>query len=234
MSEAEVVEKVSELMGALDDVKKYRELAYAMVDFLAIFVVAVIASVLLVFLQGVYDVVYGFPTSGPGLPLGGIALPSTGLASIAIVAIILAGTLGGIVWVDRRVGRTRTGEWKKTIEEEGGVPGAVKLLSELDWDSMLGAVSTSRVAYLFYAVLKMAGYSVLTFVLLFFVGGLLELWAVLPSGPGYAAALSVVLVLIFSKKSLEAGFRRLRSLDLLFWDLRWFYSEFKRAEFNKA
>ena len=114
------------------------------------------------------------------------------------------------------------------------MPGAVKLLSELDWDSMLGAVSTSRVAYLFYAVLKMAGYSVLTFVLLFFVGGLLELWAVLPSGPGYAAALSVVLVLIFSKKSLEAGFRRLRSLDLLFWDLRWFYSEFKRAEFNKA
>jgi hypothetical protein len=232
MSEADVVENVSDLMQALDEVRKYRELAYAMVDFLAILVVSVIASILIIFLQGVYDITSGFPVYGPGLPLGGIALPSSGLASIVVVAIILGGILTGTLWVDRRVKRIKTGEWKKTIEE--GVPGAVKLLSELDWDSLLGTVSISRVAYLFYAMLKIVGYSLLTFVLLFFIGGFLELWPGLPSGPEYLVPVSVVLVLIFSKKSLEAGFNRLRSLDLLFWDLRGFYSEFKRAEFNKA
>jgi hypothetical protein len=232
MSEADVVENVSDLMQALDEVRKYRELAYAMVDFLAILVVSIIASILIIFLQGVYDITAGFPAYGPGLSLGGIALPSSGFVSLAVVIIVLGGILTGMLWVDRRVERTKTGEWKKTMEE--GVPGAVKLLSELDWDSMLGTVSISRVAYLFYAMIKIVGYSLLTFVLLFFIGAFLELWPGLPSGPEYLVPISVVLVLIFSKKSLAAGFNRLRSLDLLFWDLRGFYSEFKRAEFNKA
>jgi hypothetical protein len=232
MSEADVVEKVSELMEALDQVRKYRELAYAMVDFLAVLVVSVIASILMVFFQGLYDVTSGFPAYGPGLAIGGIVLPSNGLVSIAVAVIILGGLLVGMLWVDRRVKRTETGEWKKTMEE--GVPGAVKLLSELDWDSLLGTVSIARVAYLFYAVIKIAGYSLLTYVLLFFIGAFLEIWSRLPSGPEYLVPASIVLVLIFSKKNLEAGFNRLRSLDLLFWDLRGFYSEFKRAEFNKA
>ncbi len=47
-----------------------------------------------------------------------------------------------------------------------------------------------------------------------------------PSVQTYLVPASVVPVLIFSRKSLEAGFKRLRSLDLLFWDLRGFYSEF--------
>ncbi|MGA2664518.1 MAG: hypothetical protein ABSF83_06225, partial [Nitrososphaerales archaeon] len=131
-----------------------------------------------------------------------------------------------------RVGRTKTGEWKETMEE--GVPGAVKLLSELDWEAQLGMVSASRLAYLFYSVLKVAGYSLLTCIVLLLAGAVSGLWYLFPSGQGYVVPVSVVVVLIFSKKSLEAGFNRLRSLDLLFWDLRGFYSEFKRAEFNKA
>jgi hypothetical protein len=117
---------------------------------------------------------------------------------------------------------------------EEGLPGAVKLLSELDWESQLGMVSTSRIAYLFYVLLKIAGYSLLTYIVLLFVGGFSGLWYLVPSGQYYVIPISVILVLIFSKKSLEAGFNRLRSLDLLFWDLRGFYSEFKRTEFNKA
>jgi len=230
MSEAEVVEQVSDLMRALDDVRRYRELAYAMVDFLAILVVTAIASVLLIFLEGVYDVTSGFPVDGESFLIANI--PSPNLASLAMVFIVLGGFLGGILWVDRRVGRTKTGEWKKTMEE--GVPGAVKLLSELDWEAQLGMVSTSRLAYLLYSVLKVAGYSLLTCVVLLVVGGVSGLWYLFPSGQEYVAPVSVVVVLIFSKKSLEAGFNRLRSLDLLFWDLRGFYSEFKRAEFNKA
>jgi hypothetical protein len=229
MSEAEVVEKVSELMRTLDDVKRYRELAYAMVDFLAIMMVSAIAVILLTFSQGVYDVTSGFPAYGPGLFDG---IPTSGFVSLAVAVVVLAGVLGGILWVDRRVRRTKTGEWAKTMEE--GLPGAVKLLSELDWESQLGMVSTSRIAYLFYVLLKIAGYSLLTYIVLLFVGGFSGLWYLVPSGQYYVIPISVILVLIFSKKSLEAGFNRLRSLDLLFWDLRGFYSEFKRTEFNKA
>jgi uncharacterized membrane protein len=229
MSETDVVEKVSELMRTLDDVKRYRELAYAMVDLLAIMVVSAIAVILITFSQGVYDVVSGYPAYGIGLFDG---IPTSESVSLVVIVVALAGILGGILWVDRRVRRTRTGEWAKTMEE--GLPGAVKLLSDMDWESQLGMISTSRTAYLFYALLKVAGYSLLTYIVLLFVGGFSGLWYIVPSGPYLVIPISVVVVLIFSKKSLEAGFNRLRSLDLLFWDLRWFYSEFKRAEFNKA
>jgi len=230
MSEAEVVEQVSDLMRALDDVRKYRELAYAMVDFLAILVVTIIASILIEFFDGVYEVTSGFPVNGANFSFSGI--PSSNFASLAVGIIVLGGFLGGVLWVDRRVSRTKTGEWKKTMEE--GVPGAVKLLSELDWESQLGMVSTSRLAYLFYSILKVAGYSLLAYILLELAGAVSGLWYLVPSAQEYIAPISVILVLILNKKSLEMGFNRLRSLDLLFWDLRGFYSEFKRAEFNKA
>jgi hypothetical protein len=232
LSEKDVVSKVGDLMEALDEIRRYEELAHAMVDFLAFLVIAVVASILLIFLQGVLDVTAGFPPYGPGLPLGSFVLPSDGVASIAVFLIILGGVLTGVFWVDRRVKRVKTGAWKKTMDE--GVPGAVKLLSEIDWDSILGSVSTSRLAYLFYVITKIIGYSILTFVILFFVGGFLELWPGLPSGPEFLVPLSIIIVLFFTKKSLEAGFNRLRSLDLLFWDLRGFYSEFREAEFNKT
>lgn len=217
MSESEVVEKVSELMRALDEVRGYRELAYAMIDFVAIMVVTVIASILIIFFQRLYDVI-----NGPRFPLIGASIPF----------VVLAGFVVGAFWVDRKVKRTKTGEWEKTMKE--GVPGALKLLSELDWESQLGMVSTSRIAYLFYAVLKIVGYSLLTYILLELFGGFLGLWYWIPSGQYIPGPISVIIVLIFSKKNLEVGFNQLRSMDLLFWDLRWFYSEFKRAEFNKA
>ena len=93
---------------------------------------------------------------------------------------------------------------------------------------------TARLAYVFYALLKVAGYSLFAYMLLAVGGALSGLLYLVPSGQYFIAPIAVVLVLIFSRKSLEAGFKRLRSLDLLFWDLRGFYSEFKRAEFNKA
>ncbi len=95
MSEKEVVEKVSDLMRALDEVRKYRELAHAMVDFLAIMVVTVIASILIVFFQGLYDVTSGFPAYGPGFPVGGTAIPTTGFVTLAVLIIVLGASSGG-------------------------------------------------------------------------------------------------------------------------------------------
>jgi ABC-type glycerol-3-phosphate transport system permease component len=233
MSEQDVVSKVGEMMQSMDEVKKYRELAYALIDFAGIFVLSIIVAVIIVLIGGVYEIANGFANGG--FPLyflspNGAPLPET--IGTLISFIPLAGFLVGVIWIGRRVDRVKTGEWKETLDE--GVPGAVKLLSETDWDSLLSTVSLSRVSFLFYAIVKVIGYSLFIGFLLtlgeIFIGGLIAYTFSFV----YIAFASVALALLINRKSLEKAFKRLRALDLLFWDLRWFYSEFKRAEFNKA
>lgn len=225
-----VVERVGDLMKTLDDVRRYREIAYAMVDFLGIVLALTIVVILIYFFQGLYDVTAGFPLTGTVLLFG---IPTSTLLSLIVVIIELGGVLGGVLWVSRRVDGIKKGEWTKTLDE--GVPGAVKLLSEMDWEEQLSVVSTARIAYLFYAVIKTAAYSFLVYWVLLVIPGLLGLWFIVPSGGYFLIPFSIVLVLIVTKKSLQNGFARLRSLSLLFWDLRGFYSDFKSTEFiNKA
>jgi hypothetical protein len=50
----------------------------------------------------------------------------------------------------------------------------------------------------------------------------------------YLFFISLVVVLIFTRKSLTGGLQRLDSLDQLFWDLRVFSTEFNRSQFIKA
>ena len=75
-------------------------------------------------------------------------------------------------------------------------------------------VSTARIAYIFYAVLKVAGYSLLTYILLDVFAG--DFGPVVPGsfGPDVSRPGVRHTILILSKKSLEMGFNRLRSLDL--------------------
>ena len=233
MSEEDVVAKVGDLMRTLDDVKRYRELAHGMVDFAAIIVGSVIAVIALAMVQNSFEIAYGFPTSinGQALLLFAQPLGASPWVLLAQIAILIGGLLLGILWVDRKVRRTRVGEWKETLDE--GVPGALKLLSNIDWESLLGTVSLARVAYLFYALIKVVGYFLVATFLLsvaFLFSGFLA-----PAVTTYYVAfIALTVVLVFTRKSLAEGFRKLRSLDLLFWDLRWFSSEFKRAEFNQA
>jgi hypothetical protein len=234
VSEQDVVAKVGDLMQTLDDVKRYEELAYAMIDFAAIIILSVMAVIVLTMVQNFADIAYGFPNfiNGQAYLLLDQSFPASPWILLCELLILVGGLLLGVVWVDRRVGRTKVGEWKETLNE--GVPGAVKLLSNIEWDSLLGTVSLSRVAYLFYALIKVAGYFLLaTFILSFFFLLLGFLFPV-ASSLNYVPFISLVTVLLLTRKSVAEGFRKLRSLDLLFWDLRWFSSEFKRAEFNQA
>jgi hypothetical protein len=229
VTEEAVVEKVSSLMTALDDVNRYRELARAMVDFVAIIAASLILAILLNFAQDVYDVAFSW-TSGIGPTLLG-GMPASFLTEIGTVLVPLGGLAVGSIWVGRRVGRIKAGEWKGTLTE--GTPGAVKLLSGIDWNSVLSAVRVSRVAFLLYALVKVAGYTIFAMVLLFFASFFLPVpLLVLPAS--YLFFISVTVVLLLTSKSLSEGLRRLMSLDQLFWDLRVFSTEFNRAEFNKA
>jgi hypothetical protein len=231
MSEEDVVAKVGEMMQSLDEVRKYRELAYALIDFAGIMAVATILALLVAVAQGVYAVMFGFSTSSFFTFFSGF-IPAAGLAGVLPIFIVFGGFLGGVVWIGRRVDRVKTGEWKETLDE--GVPGAVKLLTETDWDSLLSTVSLSKVAFALYALVKIIGYFLLIGLLLsfgeIFVGGLVGY----TYNIAFVTMASVILALLANRKNLEMAFKRLRSLDLLFWDLRWFYSEFKQAEFNKT
>jgi hypothetical protein len=234
VSEQDVVAKVNDLMQTLDDVKRYEELAHAMIDFAAIIVVSVIGVIALTMLQNFADIAYGFPNSinGQAYLLFDQSIPASPWILLCELSILIGGLLFGVVWVDRRVRRTKVGEWKETLNE--GVPGAIKLLSNIEWDSLLGTVSLARVAYLFYALIKVAGYFLLTSFILSFVSLFFGFLSPVTSSYNYLLFISLAIVLLFTRKSLAEGFRKLRSLDLLFWDLRWFASEFKRAEFNQA
>jgi hypothetical protein len=227
----DVVKKVGDLMKALDDVKRYRELAFALVDFVGIFVVFVIAAFLWYDLEGLYSIYFGFSSSS-SISFFGPVIPTAGPSSIVPFFLLLAGPLVGALWVERRITRTKTGEWQDSLKE--GVPGAIRLLTEMDWESQLSSVSLARLSFVFYAAVKVvASFLVVGFFLSFawvFLGGLIG-----PSyNPSFILFIALILALIFNRRGLENAFRRLRSLDLLFWDLRWFYSEFKRAEFNKT
>jgi hypothetical protein len=234
VSEQDVVAKVGDLMMTLDDVKRYKELAYAMIDFAAIIIVSVIAVIALTMIQNFADIAYGFPNfiNGQAYLLFDQSFPASPWILLGELAILIGGLLFGVVWVDRRVGRTKVGEWKEILNE--GVPGAVKLLSNIEWDSLLGTVSLARVAYLFYALIKVAGYFLLASFILSFIFLFFGFLFPVASSFNYVPFISLAIVLLFTRKSVAEGFRKLRSLDLLFWDLRWFSSEFKRAEFNQA
>ena len=233
MSEEDVVGKVGDLMRTLDDVKRYRELAYAMVDFAAIIVISVIVVIALTTVQFLADVIFGSPNSvnGQALLLFGPAFPASLWLLVGEIIVLASGLLFGVYWVDRRVSHTQVGEWKGALDE--GAPGAIKILSGIDWDSLLGTVSLARVSYLFYALIKVVGYFVLTTILLslaLLYSGLFTSIAM----TAYIPFIALFVVLLLTRKSIAEGFSKLRKLDSLFWDLRWFASEFKRAEFNQA
>ena len=231
MSEEDVVKKVGDLMSTLDEVKKYRELSYAMVEFVAIFAASLIIVIAINLIQNGYDIAYGWTSSGfPMTLIGG--MPTNLLLVFGSIFIPIVGLLGGYLWVSRRLRLTKVGEWREALDE--GVPGAVKLLSGMDWDSVLSLVRGSRTAYLSYELAKIVGYSVLAYFLLSVLNIFTGMLPLDLSSEGYILFLSIVAVLLLSRKGLAEGFKRLRSLDLLFWDLRVFSTEFKRAEFNKA
>jgi hypothetical protein len=218
-------------MRALDDVKRYRELALALIDFVGIFVISLVAAFLWFDFEGLYAIYFGF-SSSYSVSFFGPVIPTSGPTSIFPFFILLAGFFIGILWVNRRVGRTKTGEWRESLEE--GVPGAIKLLSEMDWESQLSSVSLARLSFLFYATIKVVAY----FLLIGFFFSFAEIFVAGLVGYAFNSTFvlltALILALIISRRGLENAFQRLRSLDLLFWDLRWFYSEFKGAKFNKT
>lgn len=233
IDEAVAVNKVEELMIALDQVKKYKALARLMIDFLIIVLFSLVAlfSLELVFnfyyLTGNSSSYFSYPNILNMITLSVFASSSSTLPALLIIA---AGIIIGIFWVDHKLKRVKLDEWKNTLNE--GFAGALKLLQGLNWESVFDDIRTSTLAYTMYAFVKIIGYWVSTMIILFFPF-MIGLSLIHIDFNFYLLAfISLTLVLVLSKKSIQKKYRQITSLDALLWELRWFNSEFKSAEFK--
>lgn len=224
--EEEVVEKVAEMMEALDHVKRYRAFSALVQDFAMIILSSVAAMWALGLAADFYKVETGLgpmftPTSVTYV--GGQSVLSL-LGPIYFV-IPIVGLIAGILWVDRGMQRVKTGEWREELK--GGFPSAIKLLEGMDWEGVLRDAGISRISYATYLAVKLAAYWALAFLLLFWPYSLLTAYMHVVFNPYMLAVISLAVVLALSWGSLERGYQQLASLDFLIWELRWFSHEFR-------
>ena len=236
--EAQVVTKVEQLMRALDQVKRYRALSSLMDDFLIIMLVSVAALLTWEFGVDFYKLggsVFGcyYATTGAYTctAFAGLGSPLLQLfAGLALLQNPAIGLLVGIFWVDRKLKAVKVGEWKALLDQ--GFPGALKLLQELKWDVVLEDIRASKIGYSVYFAVKVVGYWILAYVVLFLPYGFGLSALHLDTNPYALALLSFVLVLAISGGDLQRKYRQVVSLDNLMWELRWFSSGFKSANFE--
>lgn len=238
--EAAVTKKVEELMTALDQVKKYRAFSRLLIDFV---IIVLSSTVVLLFLElsvNFTRLATGFPcyyitpgsfTCGASLGVSQPAPIVQLLAGLLLILIPSGGLLIGIFWVDRKLRAVKVGAWRDSLKE--GFPGALGLLQAMDWNTVFDDMRISKIGYAIYTLIKVIGYWLLTFIILFFPYGFGI--SVLHIGVNLyiLALLSLILALVLTKSDLAKRYRQVVSLDTLLWELRWFDSEFRRAEFGK-
>ena len=235
--EEQVTARVEELMRALDQVKRYRALSRLMVDFAVIMLVSVAALFSWELGVDFYRLGNGLGCyyAVPGTYVCTASLGSTPsvlqlFAGLGILLIPAIGLLVGVFWVDRELKAVKVEEWKDMLGQ--GFPGALKLLQEMKWDSVFEDIRASRIGYSVYFAVKVAGYWVLAFIALVFPYGLALSAFHLDVNLSTLALLSLVLVLVLSRGDLQRKYRQVVSLDNLMWELRWFSSGFKSANFE--
>ena len=224
--ESVLVPKVQALMESLDQVKKYKKLSNSIID-LVLIIVASVAVAAAIDLAGYF---YLLLYANIGSSASGFFYITPPEFFISIV-VVIAGVLIGVLIVDRNVKNVSTGDWKKSLEQDKSVPAALNILSSLDWGSAFKDIQYSKLGFLLYGFLKVIGYWLFfSFLLLLFDGFFLFDWLHVSINSEALSILSLVIALAVSWGDLRGRFNQSWSLDTLLWELRWFDSEFRRAE----
>ncbi len=221
----ELVPKIQELMESLDQVKKYKELSNSMIDMVLIIAISIVVAAFLD-MAGYFYLLYYAKIGGTS----GLFYITPPEFFIGII-VVIAGVLIGMLVVNQKVKNVSTGEWKKSLSEGNGVPAALSILSGLDWSTAFKDIQYSKLGFLLYGFLKVIGYWLFFFFLLFALDGFFLtdfihvqiIW-------GALSFLSLVLALAVSWGDLKRRFDQSWSLDTLLWELRWLDNEFRRAE----
>ncbi len=219
LTEENVVTKVAELMETLDQVKKYNALTSSLKRFALIVISSIVVFLAVGGSIGFLNLV------------ATLDKPQLFLTSILLLLIPISGISIGVYFITRRINSIKTGEWKEELSN--GFPSALKILTELDWDKTFDEISSGRVGYALYSLLKAAAYWIITLFALGLVGNLLTsifLHQGLLGGP-ILALISLLVVYILLRKDFSRRYSQIRALDNLLWELRWFSVELRRAEF---
>ena len=221
MTEENVVAKVAELMETLDHVKKYNALARSFKKFALI----VLGSITIFLALGAS---LGFLNL-----VATLDRPQIFLASVLLLLVPITGVTVGVLFIRRRINSVKTGAWKEELSQ--GFPSALKILLEMDWDETFDEISSGRVSYALYGLLKTGAYWIITVFAVGLLGNLLTFIILHKAGlfGGFILGLlSLLIVYLILKSDLSRRYNEIRALDKLLWELRWFSLELRRDEFQ--
>jgi hypothetical protein len=209
---------MSEFMVALDQVKKYRQIVASMTDFTIIILGTIVAGLTFNSIMRLSNL---FIVADHGQNI---------LAYFLFFAIFPAGTLVAVWWVRRKVKSVKTGEWKTTLNE--GAAGALKLIQEIEWENIFGSIRYAKVGFFIYGIAKVLVCWGAAIVALFAFNWLLEYLLHMSMDLIIIIPLALVTDLFFNRNDLRKRYEQIGRLDWLMWELRWFESEFRGANFE--
>ena len=219
MTEEALLSKMAEFLTAIDQVKKYRKLASAIVDFTLIIgasIVVLLTLHLVVNLLNIYGI-SNFTSNSWGVAFSNILIPCIGV-------------IIGVVWVGRKIDSVKAQQWQNTLN--GGTPGALRLLQETNWETIFSDIRFAKLGFALYGVIKVVAYWLVAFfafvVLSSFLGNIIHFSFDAIS----LIVVPFVFVLTLSLGDLRNRYEQVGRLDSLLWELRWFESEFRRTDFQ--
>ncbi|MEM2999844.1 MAG: hypothetical protein QXV09_04110 [Candidatus Bathyarchaeia archaeon] len=219
LTEESVVAKVAELMETLDKIKKYGVLARHLKMFTSIVVSSIIICIVVYNLVAYSSFLITFNEF------------QRFFVTFPIVLIPAVGVAIGILLVRSKVNAVKTGEWKDELSQ--GFPSALKILSEIDLDETFDVVSSGRLGYVMYGLVKGAAYGFISFFILGFVFNFITYIALHRLGAlGYASFHCALLItFLYLRKDLSRRFNEIRAIDRLYWELQRFSHELRSTNF---
>ncbi len=215
MVEDDLSSKMHDFMKVLDQVKKYRAIISSLTDF-AIILAATFVAVMFVYIFTSLSFVFDLNSPLP-IPFLFIGLPILGIAL-------------GVFWVNHKVRSVKVGQWKTVLDE--GAPGAIRILQELNWDTVYAEIRYAKLGFWLYGLAKTAAFWLLAFTITWFAGGYLVSAVHWSFNLTIAALFSLVLVLVLEKNDFQRRYDQIGQLDSLLWELRWFDNDFRRSDFQ--
>lgn len=230
--EQELVAKVEELMSSLDSAREYKEIAKAMIDssLILLSVTLMILSVILIFnlleLLGYINTFFIIPFI--------IIYPITFYLLLLIIPV-------GIIIGRRRYSR-KMENWREILKE--GTPGAIRLLTELDWKKTFEDLRTMKwaifarviggiiIRYIFIQLLMSIVHYIIVLFLFFPSFYLNIIYTYLDLIYLLFYLIPIPIAIYTSKSDIKKYYQKLGSVDYLIWSLRWLYNEFKGMKFE--
>ena len=220
MTEKKIVAKVAELMQTLDEVKKYEVLERHYKKFSAIVIVSIVIMILANILLPFSNLLVSFDP------------PQRFLLSFLIVVISpISGVVVGVFYIRRKIKAVNIGEWRDELSL--GFPSALKILSEMNWDSSLETISSGGLGYAMYGLVKGIAYWIITYFalgLLFNLTTYIILHQTAVLG-GASVWFSILIAFLYLKRDLSRRFNEIRAIDRLLWELRSLGYDLRNAEF---